>query len=84
MADRAKRSPDATDAETQVGAPVALGSSGFASANLGPLASGSTVTATYSGDSLYNGSVSAAATTSPRLRASPGAAVREIPRTPTL
>ncbi len=44
------------------GNPVTLGS-GFATAKLGPLAAGSTVTATYSGDSLYNGSVSAAATT---------------------
>jgi enterochelin esterase-like enzyme len=46
----------------QVGDPVAV-ANGAASAKLGPLATGSTVTATYSGDSLYSGSVSAAATT---------------------
>ena len=47
----------------RVGDPVAV-TNGAASAKLGPLAAGSTVTATYSGDSLYNGSVSAAATSS--------------------
>jgi hypothetical protein len=46
----------------QVGGPVAL-ANGFVTAKLGPVVAGSTVTATYSGDSLSNGSVSAATTT---------------------
>ena len=46
----------------RVGDPVAL-ANGAATVKLGPLAAGSTVSATYSGDSLYNGSVGAAVTT---------------------
>jgi enterochelin esterase-like enzyme len=46
----------------QVGGPVAV-RDGAASAKLGPLAAGTSVSATYSGDPLYSGSVSTAATT---------------------